>query len=175
MKDLLVTYIAGAYLDKDQPVKEDADKIIEAIYYSGFNAANANAAIQVIMQIDNAQLVATWSPAFLEFADEVIDEVFHVLPLDASFFEQVDWAGIKERIMDRNRRGDTHLALTVDSAGNFGITNVEGRARLAFPEDVADYNEEIFFINSMAGMATIHKVKWDEIVSGQFFDQFKDL
>jgi hypothetical protein len=174
MKDTLVGYIVGAHIDKDQAVKSKADKIIAANYYPDFGEKNANEAMQAIMQMDDQQMLASWSSAFLEFADEVIDEVFHVLALDKAFFEHVDWIGIRERIVNRKRRGDTHLALTVDSAGNFGITNVGGQARTAFPDDIADYKEEIFFINGMAGMATVHKVKWEDVISGAFFDQLNE-
>jgi hypothetical protein len=74
----------------------------------------------------------------------------------------------------RKRRGDTYLALSYDSAGNFGIATVPEKAKSAFA-DIADYNEEVFFVNHMAGLATVHKVRWADIESGEFFKKFEDL
>jgi hypothetical protein len=173
MKDHLMNYILGAYIDQDEPVNEKIDGIISANYFAGINQSNASQAIDAILSFDEEKMLQTWSPPFLAFADEYIGEVFHSLPLSTSLFKDFDWAGLKETIIRRKNRGDDYLALSIDSAGNFGISNLPEKAKTSWPKDIENYNDEVFFVNGMAGMAVIAKVKWEELENGDFFEKFK--
>lgn len=170
MKDVLFDYISNAHLLMERAGSPNADLIIDKTWYPGFCKNNANEALQAIMKMEDNALVSSFDPHFLAFADEVIDEVFHVLPLPAENFKDVDWCGIRNTIINRNRRGDTFLAVSIDSAGNFGISKLPESGQKMFPKDIVDYSQEVFFVNEMAGLGVFYKAKWFELENGSFFD-----
>jgi hypothetical protein len=119
---------------------------------------------QTIMGYKSEDLVEEFK-YFLQLVDITIGEVFH--PMTNSMdLNNIDWEGLKSHLLKRYKEGLKFPCISIASNGDVSIGQLP-EPRIFGP--IEDPDVEVFLRINDAGIQSIQKAKWYEVVDGSFW------